>query len=150
MKFMKLEGIKQTLKKEKLCSKETVDILINKIKNGHYNSNDLSFFLDYFKNHENYPIISHLILTSMSKAKYEPVCEGHYGLGLTYYTHFTSPIRRHPDLMVHRLTNPYQKYDIPTLLNYYQTLPEICEHDAFMEREADQAEKETVDLKMAD
>ena len=52
--------------------------------------------------------------------------------------------------MVHRLTNPYQKYDIPTLLNYYQTLPEICEHDSFMEREADQAEKETLDLKMAE
>ena len=144
-----IEALK-TLKKEKLCSKETVDILINKIKNGHYNSNDLSFFLDYFKDHENYPIISHLILTSMSKAKYAPVCEGHYGLGLTYYTHFTSPIRRHPDLMVHRLTNPYQKYSISKLLTYYSSLPEICEHDSFMEREADQAEKETLDLKMAE
>lgn len=138
------------LKKEKLCTKETVDNLINKIKNGHYNSNDLGFFLDYFKGHENYPIISHLILTSMSKAKYAPTCEGHYGLGLTYYTHFTSPIRRHPDLMVHRLTNPYQKYSISKILTYYLSLPDICEHDSFMEREADKAEKETLDLKMAE
>ena len=140
----------QTLKKEKLCSKQDVDSLINKIKNGHYNSADLNAFLDRFKNDENYSIISHLILTSMSKAKYTSTCEGHYGLGLNYYTHFTSPIRRHPDLMVHRLTNPYQKYDIPKLLAYYHTLPEMCEHDSFMEREADQAEKEVLALKMAE
>lgn len=140
----------QTLKKEKLCSKQDVDSLINKIKNGHYNSADLNAFLDHFKKDENYSIISHLILTSMSKAKYTSTCEGHYGLGLNYYTHFTSPIRRHPDLMVHRLTNPYQKYDIPKLLTYYHTLPEMCEHDSFMEREADQAEKEVLALKMAE
>ncbi len=140
----------QTLKKEKLCSKQDVDSLINKIKNGHYNSADLNAFLDRFKKDENYSIISHLILTSMSKAKYTSTCEGHYGLGLNYYTHFTSPIRRHPDLMVHRLTNPYQKYDIPKLLTYYHTLPEMCEHDSFMEREADQAEKEVLALKMAE
>lgn len=140
----------QTLKKEKLCSKQDVDSLINKIKNGHYNSADLNAFLDRFKKDENYSIISHLILTSMSKAKYTSTCEGHYGLGLNYYTHFTSPIRRHPDLMVHRLTNPYQKYDIPKLLAYYHTLPEMCEHDSFMEREADQAEKEVLALKMAE
>lgn len=140
----------QTLKKEKLCSKQDVDSLINKIKNGHYNSADLNAFLDRFKKDENYSIISHLILTSMSKAKYTSTCEGHYGLGLNYYTHFTSPIRRHPDLMVHRLINPYQKYDIPKLLTYYHTLPEMCEHDSFMEREADQAEKEVLALKMAE
>ncbi len=144
-----LEALK-TLKKENLCPKEKVDSLINKVKNGHYNSVDLSIFLDTLKDNENYPIISKLILRSMSKAKYSSSCDGHYGLGLHYYTHFTSPIRRHPDLMVHRLTSPYDKYELPDLLKYYETLPEICAHDSFMEREADQAEKEALDLKMAE
>lgn len=140
----------QILKKEKLCTKEEIDSLINKIKNGNYNSSDLNFFLNHFKQNPNYPIISQMILRSMSKAIYSSECEGHYGLGLTYYTHFTSPIRRHPDLMVHRLTNPYQKYEVSELLKYYTLLPEICSHDSFMEREADTAEKETLDLKMAE
>lgn len=140
----------KTLKQEGLCTKEEVDSLINKIKNGHYNSQDLNFFLEHFKDNENYLVISKLILKSMSKAKYSSSCDGHYGLGLNYYTHFTSPIRRHPDLMVHRLTNPYQHYEPSQLLPYYNLLPEICEHDSFMERQADKAEKETLDLKMAE
>ena len=144
-----LEALK-TLKEEKLCTKEEVDSLINKIKNGHYNSNDLNFFLEHFKNNENYQIISLMILKSMSKARYSSTCDGHYGLGLKYYTHFTSPIRRHPDLMVHRLTSPYTKYKLSELNKYYSILPDICDHDSQMEREADQAEKETLDLKMAE
>ena len=59
-----IEALK-TLKKEKLCPKEQIDSLINKIKNNHYNSCDLNMFLEQFKNNENYPIISHLILTSI-------------------------------------------------------------------------------------
>ena len=86
----------------------------------------------------------------MSKAKYLSTCEGHYGLGLNYYTHFTSPIRRHPDLIVHRFTNPYDNYTPEQLLPYYSKLEEICDHDSKMEREADKAEKETLDLKMAE
>ena len=144
-----IEALK-ILKKERLCSKEEVDRLINKIKNGHYNSNDLNFFLDHFKDSENYQIISLMILKSMSKAKYSSICEGHYGLGLKYYTHFTSPIRRHPDLMVHRLTDPFEKYSLSKINKYYSLLPDICAHDSEMEREADQAEKEVLDLKMAE
>ncbi len=144
-----IEALK-TLKIEGLCPKEKVDSLINKIKNGHYSSKDLNNFLENFKENENYLLISKIILKSMSKAKYSSTCDGHYGLGLNYYTHFTSPIRRHPDLIVHRFTNPYENYTPSELLPYYNTLPEICEHDSKMEREADKAEKETLDLKMAE
>ncbi len=140
----------KTLKQEGLCSKDEIDPLINKIKNGHYNSTDLNYFLNHFKDNENYLVISKLILKSMSKAKYSSSCDGHYGLGLNYYTHFTSPIRRHPDLIVHRLTNPYNNYTPEQLIPYYNILPEICEHDSQMEREADMAERETLDLKMAE
>ena len=144
-----IEALK-TIKKEKLCPKEQIDSLINKIKNNRYNSCDLNKFLETFKNSENYSIISHLILTSMSKAKYSSTPDGHYGLGLHYYTHFTSPIRRHPDLMVHRLLNPYDKYSLSKISCYYEILPGICSHDSEMEREADIAEKEVLDLKMAE
>ena len=76
--------------------------------------------------------------------------DGHYGLGLKYYTHFTSPIRRFPDLEVHNLINQYYTYeDIPKILNNELELPIICSHSSFMEREADKAELETLDLKMA-
>ena len=144
-----VEALK-TLKIEGLCPKEKADSLINKIKNGHYNSKDLNAFLENFKENENYLLISKIVLKSMSKAKYLSTCEGHYGLGLNYYTHFTSPIRRHPDLIVHRFTNPYDNYTPEQLLPYYSKLEEICDHDSKMEREADKAEKETLDLKMAE
>lgn len=140
-----------TLKTEKICTKNEIDSLINNIKNGHYTSNDLANFLSSHSKDKNYPIISNLILRSMSKAKYDTHNDGHYGLALKDYTHFTSPIRRFPDLLVHTLINEYQTYEnIPKILNYEYTLPPMCEHSSFMEREADTAEIETLDLKMAE
>jgi len=54
-------------------------------------------------NHVNLPLISKLLLRSMAKASYEIINTGHFGLASDNYTHFTSPIRRYPDLIVHRL-----------------------------------------------
>ena len=140
----------QLLKIEGLCDKIHTDALINKIKNDRYTSNDLNEFINHYKNKETYPVISNLILRSMSKAIYSSHNDGHYGLGLKYYTHFTSPIRRFPDLEVHNLINQYYTYeDIPKILNNELELPIICSHSSFMEREADKAELETLDLKMA-
>lgn len=141
LKLLKIEG---------LCDKIHTDALINKIKNDRYTSNDLNEFINHYKNKETYPVISNLILRSMSKAIYSSHNDGHYGLGLKYYTHFTSPIRRFPDLEVHNLINQYYTYeDIPKILNNELELPIICSHSSFMEREADKAELETLDLKMA-
>ena len=139
------------LKEEGLCN-GSANKLLNKINNGTYTSRDLDDFLDSFKGTENYGVISNYILTSMSKAKYSNINEGHYGLALNFYTHFTSPIRRYPDLMVHRLIDYYNDFEstFEKLDIIESMLPEICAHSSNMEREADTAESETLDLKMAE
>lgn len=143
----KIVEILKTLKEEELCDSVIADRLINKIKNKGYTSKDIKDFLESHKNTENYTIISNQLLRGMSKAIYSHQNEGHYGLSLTHYTHFTSPIRRFPDLEVHNLINHYKTYE--GLDKLEKELPEICEHSSFMEREADTAERETMELKMA-
>lgn len=134
---------------EGLCGKDIIG-LINKIKNHKLTSNDLDDFLRRYKGTDAEQLISTTILTCMSKARYSQINEGHYGLALDYYTHFTSPIRRYPDLEVHRLIDEYKDI-IPAKLSKIESmLPEICAHSSYMEREADTAERETLELKMAE
>ena len=142
LKFLKSEG---------LCN-GNANNLINKINNGKYSSKDLEEFLDSFKGTENYSVISNYILSSMSKARYSNINEGHYGLALRNYTHFTSPIRRYPDLQVHRLIDYYNEFeDVYDKLDEIEAmLPEVCNHSSYMERQADIAEAETLELKMAE
>ena len=145
----KLIKVLKTLKEEELSDNKVIDRLINKISNNNYTSKDLKEFLETFKSQkETYSIISNLLLRGMSKAVYSDVNEGHYGLSLKYYTHFTSPIRRFPDLMVHHLINHYQTFE--NLDGISKSLPDICSNSSFMERRADDAEKEAVELKMAE
>lgn len=138
------------LKEEGLCN-GSANNLINKIVNGTYKARDLREFIDSFKGTENYGLISHYILTNMSRAKYSNINEKHFGLALDYYTHFTSPIRRYPDLIVHRLFDEYldlvEAYDMAAQIE--SKLPEICEHSSYMERQADAAEMEHLELMMA-
>ncbi|MCI8469383.1 MAG: RNB domain-containing ribonuclease [Eggerthellaceae bacterium] len=95
-------------------------------------------------------LVSMLLLRSMRRALYRPANDGHYGLGLDAYCHFTSPIRRYPDLVVHRmlraaLTRRPQKFD-----QEVAALPWIAEHSSDMEREADAAARESQELKMVE
>ncbi len=76
-----------------------------KMENIH--SKDLQQILNKLKDKENVKVISALVLRSMEKAKYSPINDGHFGLSSWCYTHFTSPIRRYPDLIVHRLLKKY-------------------------------------------
>lgn len=64
-------------------------------------------FLEKVKEHPTYPVLSTMMLRSMAKAAYSPECTGHFGLALEEYCHFTSPIRRYPDLVVHRMIRKY-------------------------------------------
>lgn len=88
---------------------ESVSMLGYKFKNNAYNQNALSLkkSLAYFKDTIYYPIVSDLLLRSMSKALYSSNSEGHFALTFKNYCHFTSPIRRYPDLLVHRTIHKY-------------------------------------------
>ena len=144
----RLVDVLNLLQGQKLVGKE-VSYLLSKIKKGTFTSKDINNFLSKYKNSDLYELISVAILATMSKARYSNENAGHYGLALDYYTHFTSPIRRYPDLIVHRLIDKYNNnLDLNQLENIERSLPEICEQSSYMEREADEAEKETGELMM--
>jgi ribonuclease R len=98
-------------------------------------------------------VISTVMLRSMQQAKYDPESLGHFGLSTEFYTHFTSPIRRYPDTIVHRLIRTYLiegKLDESTRGKWDARLPEIAQHSSKMERRAVDAERETDELKKAE
>lgn len=98
-------------------------------------------------------VISTVMLRSMKQARYDAESLGHFGLSADFYTHFTSPIRRYPDLIVHRLIRTYLfegKMDEETQQAWREKLPDIAEHSSNMERRAVDAERETDDLKKAE
>lgn len=94
-------------------------------------------------------LISRLALRSMKQAGYTPENTGHFGLAANYYTHFTSPIRRYPDLQIHRIIkdNLRGRMTENKIEHYRAILPEVTKHASKMERRADEAERETVKLK---
>jgi ribonuclease R len=92
-------------------------------------------------------IIETLALWSMAKAVYSTDNIGHYGLAFKYYTHFTSPIRRYPDMMVHRLLTSYLSEENPGSRDKYDKL---CEHSSKMERLAAEAERASVKYKQVE
>ena len=95
------------------------------------------------------PLISRLALRSMKQAKYTPENSGHFGLAAKYYTHFTSPIRRYPDLQIHRIIkdNLRGRMNGERMEHYRKILEEVTKHASETERRADEAERETVKLK---
>ena len=98
-------------------------------------------------------VISTMMLRSMQQARYDDANLGHFGLSAEYYTHFTSPIRRYPDLIVHRLIRKYlieQSMDDEELRDWKERLPEIAEHTSDRERRAIEAERDTDELKKAE
>ena len=98
-------------------------------------------------------IINTMMLRSLQKARYSEESIGHFGLGADYYTHFTSPIRRYPDLMVHRLIRRYlfdQDLSHETLTYYRGIMPEVGLQTSKRERDAVDAEREVEDMKKAE
>lgn len=94
-------------------------------------------------------LISRLTLRSMRQAKYSVENSGHFGLACEYYSHFTSPIRRYPDLQIHRIIKEQLRGRLKEnrVSHYQEILPQIADHSSKMERRADEAERETNKLK---
>ena len=92
-------------------------------------------------------LIETVALRAMMKAKYSVHNIGHYGLAFDYYTHFTSPIRRYPDTMVHRLLTKYQAGGRSANKDHYE---ELCEHCSDMELVAQNAERDSIKYKMVE
>ena len=109
--------------------------------------------LGQLKDKKEYNILSSMLLRSMQKAIYDNVNIGHFGLASKFYTHFTSPIRRFPDLTVHRLLRTYLfNHNIDSqIIDYYNsTLPEVAKHSSEREMAATQCERDVDDMKMAE
>ncbi len=94
-------------------------------------------------------MISRLTLRSMKQAKYTTICSGHFGLSTPYYCHFTSPIRRYPDLQIHRIIKEclHDNMDENRIAHYEAILPKVAEDCSKTERRADEAEREVEKIK---
>lgn len=98
------------------------------------------------------PLFARLLLRSMKQAKYTTECSGHFGLAAKYYCHFTSPIRRYPDLQIHRIIkeNLRGKMTEAKIRHYTEILEEVSRQSSAMERRAEEVERETIKLKKAE
>lgn len=94
-------------------------------------------------------LISRLALRSMKQAKYTVDCSGHFGLACDYYCHFTSPIRRYPDLQIHRIIKDWIRGRMKSkkIEHYEEILPQVAAQSSKLERRAEEAERETNKLK---
>jgi len=117
------------------------------LTDGNATNHDLGGLIDAVKGEPEEQVIVRAALRAMSKAEYAVGNIGHYGLGFDYYTHFTSPIRRYPDLMIHRLLKRYARGDAPPSV---EDLAARCKHCSEQERNAEEAERESVKLKQVE
>ncbi len=133
---------------------------LEKLKNfiavfGHYfkgatfHAKDIQQLLEKIKGTDSESIISSVALKSMKKAEYKATLEGHFGLSAKYYSHFTSPIRRYPDLQIHRIIKEQLdgKMNDDRLEHYEILLPDIAYNCSLTERRAETCERETDKLK---
>lgn len=99
------------------------------------------------------PLVSRLLLRSMSRAVYSTECIGHFGLAAKYYCHFTSPIRRYPDLQIHRIIKDDLRGRLEKggrIAGYARMLPAVASQSSSMEQRAQEVEREAVKLKKAE
>ncbi len=120
-----------------------------KINQDEIHPKELQKLIEKIENTPEEPLISRLTLRSMKQAKYTITSDGHFGLATKYYCHFTSPIRRYPDLQIHRIIKENIKSGVSEKRrkHYEKILPEVAMHSSAMERRADEAEREVEKLK---
>ena len=111
---------------------------------------DLANHIDKIQDEEKKEILSMMLLRSLAKARYSTENKGHFGLASHCYCHFTSPIRRYPDLLVHRLLNRYIiNNDVEVDHTFFENVDFICENSSVKERRALTIEREVNDLESA-
>jgi len=106
-------------------------------------------FIELIKGTPQEEIVNYLILRSLKQARYSPENVGHFGLASRCYTHFTSPIRRYPDLVVHRILKEYLlkgKLSKEKTEELKEILPDIAIHSSRMERRADEVERDAIQI----
>jgi len=112
----------------------------------------LSTLLKSYEETPEYQAISSILLRSMSKAKYSNENVGHFGLASEFYSHFTSPIRRYPDLQIHRIIKEYLNGSLSSgkIQKYHRELPEVSKQNSSSEVKAAQCEMESKKLKLCE
>lgn len=120
-----------------------------RMQQGEIHPKELQKLLDKIEGTPEEALLSRLTLRSMKQAKYTTLCSGHFGLATQYYTHFTSPIRRYPDLQIHRIIKEGLRGGLGErrTAHYERLLPQIAVQSSALERRADEAERETDKLK---
>lgn len=112
---------------------------------GGLQSKALQQLLEKVRGKDEESVINEVAIRSMAKAIYSEENIGHFGLAFKYYTHFTSPIRRYPDLIVHRLLHEYEmKMPLKRRQHFSEVLPDVCQHASDRERVAMEAERASV------
>ncbi len=109
---------------------------------------DIQKVLDEVKNDPREKLLSRMVLRSLTKAKYSPEAEGHFGLALDYYSHFTSPIRRYPDLQIHRIIKEKvnARLDLKRRQHYENILEKVAKNNSESEVKAEKLEYKIRDL----
>ena len=120
-----------------------------RLSNGEVHPKELQKLLDKIEGKPEEPLLARLTLRSMKQAKYTTQCTGHFGLAARYYTHFTSPIRRYPDLQIHRIIKEclHGGMKEKRIAHYDKVLPQVAVQTSALERRADEAERETEKMK---
>ncbi|MBQ7797505.1 MAG: ribonuclease R [Clostridia bacterium] len=139
---------------------ERVETLIEMLKALHINTSintkdikpyDFQKILDGLDDDGRKDTINKIILRTMMKARYAPECLGHFGIASTFYCHFTSPIRRYPDLMIHRIIKASLRGQKAkeSRIHFEDIVPKACEQSSLTEKRADEVEREVMDYKKA-
>lgn len=116
---------------------------------GQINPKAISDYMETIRDDDARPMLDTILLRSMAKARYAPTCSGHFGLASKYYCHFTSPIRRYPDLYIHRIIKSYI-HEEKNRRHFTGLVSGISDHSSEMERNSVEAERASVDMKTAE